>query len=103
EGDDARRSAGGAAHRRLRHAVRLYHRPVDDARLRGGGLQEPGRRQAADAARPARPVGRPSMRTWLQAMVATLLFGAVLAAQQPARVTARASAPLDLTGQWVSI
>jgi len=43
------------------------------------------------------------MRTWLQAMVATLLFGAVLAAQQPARVTARASAPLDLTGQWVSI
>lgn len=37
------------------------------------------------------------------AMVATLLCGAVLAAQQPPRVTARASAPVDLTGQWVSI
>ena len=47
-------------------------------------------------------------RTWLQAfrpafIVAALAFGATPSAQQPARVTARASAPVDLTGQWVSI
>jgi hypothetical protein len=54
-------------------------------------------------------------RTWLQVrlrsasarlacgLLAAGLFGAALSAQQPARVTARASAPVDLTGQWVSL
>ena len=41
------------------------------------------------------------MSKW-PALVVLLLFGAVLAAQEPP-APARASAPLDLTGQWVSI
>jgi hypothetical protein len=48
--------------------------------------------------------------TWLRAfrpacaLLAATVFGAALSAQQaPARVTARASAPVDLTGQWVSV
>ena len=45
-------------------------------------------------------------RTWLRVFrpaVALMVFGAALSAQQPARVTARASAPVELTGQWVSL
>ena len=48
------------------------------------------------------------MSQWLQAfrpasvIVAALMAGAALSAQAP-RVTARAAAPLDLTGQWVSL
>jgi hypothetical protein len=37
------------------------------------------------------------------ALVAAVLFGTALSAQQAPRVTARASAPVDLTGQWVSL
>jgi hypothetical protein len=47
-------------------------------------------------------------RTWLRvlrpvALLAATVFGAALSAQQPARVPARPSAPVDLTGQWVSL
>lgn len=44
-------------------------------------------------------------RSWLLVASAAFvtLFGALPSAQQPARVSARASAPLDLTGQWVSL
>src|SRR5688500_20271885 len=46
------------------------------------------------------------MTAWLRvfrpAFVTALLFGAVVSAQQPP-ATARASAPLDLTGQWVAL
>jgi hypothetical protein len=46
------------------------------------------------------------MSTWLQAFrpaFLTLIFATALSAQQAPRVTARASAPVDLTGQWVSL
>jgi len=48
------------------------------------------------------------MKTWLQAfrpalILAVLALGATPYAQQPARVPARTSAPVDLTGQWVSL
>jgi hypothetical protein len=52
---------------------------------------------------------RRTHRSWLRAfrpacvVPMVLLFGAALAGQQPARVTARAAAPVDLTGQWVSL
>jgi len=48
-----------------------------------------------------------ALRTWLRAfrpaLAAVLMFGAALSAQQPGRAPARTSAPLDLTGQWVSL
>jgi hypothetical protein len=56
------------------------HWPVDDADVRRGGLQEPGRGQAADAARAARAGATAMTRTWLQAFsrlgLAAMRFGA---------------------------
>ena len=89
------------------------HRPVDDAHVRRGGLQEPGRRQAATPpARRAHGAGRTRPRARGCASSACVgLAGARGARRRAARRSSRRrraadaarAAPLDLTGQWVSL
>ena len=115
EGQDARAGEGGEAERRLRHRIRLDDRAVDHRQVHRGGLQEPRRRRSRTA--PCDPRGEPMTATTpvsgIGALLACVIVLAIAAcadrgaARRPrpgsAAPSAQASAPLDLTGQWVSL
>src|SRR5262249_30998696 len=88
EGDDARSGQGRAAHARLRSALRIA------GCVRRGGVQEP---------QEVRFVASGFSRTIAIALASYLLSISLLAQRGGAGQTARAAAPVDLTGYWVSV
>src|SRR5207247_10607760 len=111
KGDDARAGEGGEADRRLRSA--LVEECLHRRHVRRGGLQEPdaeetGRGEAGGAREEEVTMRRRNgIVASLVALGAALWLAAGVDAQRGAvpgpALTAKAAAPIDISGYWVSL